>query len=172
MYNYEIIRGDIYYIAAEGCEVGCEQRSGRPAIIVSNNEANKFSPVVEIVYLTTREKKDLPTHVSINTSKYNSTALCEQITTVSKDRVGDYIGMCSEEELARVDEALLKSLDIEVKAPKLSSSNESEKVQLRNELKELMKKQSESQELLTKVTAERDVYKELYLNAISKIANI
>lgn len=46
-----INRGDIFYVNPSET-VGSEQRSGRPAIIVSNPLCNEHSPVVEVVYLT------------------------------------------------------------------------------------------------------------------------
>ena len=45
-----INRGDIFYVNLSET-VGSEERSGRPAIIVSNRLCNKHSPVVEVVYL-------------------------------------------------------------------------------------------------------------------------
>lgn len=47
----EIYRGDIFYISPGSC-VGSEQKCGRPGVIVSNNLANKYSPNVEVVLLT------------------------------------------------------------------------------------------------------------------------
>lgn len=50
-----INRGDIFYVN-QSETVGSEQRSGRPAIIVSNSLCNEHSPVVEVVYLTCQHK--------------------------------------------------------------------------------------------------------------------
>ena len=44
----EINRGDVFYVNRSET-IGSEQRSGRPAIIVSNPECNEHSPVVEDV---------------------------------------------------------------------------------------------------------------------------
>ena len=55
-----INRGDIFYVNPSET-VGSEQRSGRPAIIVSNPLCNEHSPVVEVVYLTCQYKKPMPT---------------------------------------------------------------------------------------------------------------
>ena len=78
-----VYRGEIYYIhETEG--TGSEQTGGRPGIIISNDIGNEHSPVVIIVYLTTQEKKTLPTHVKINTATIPSIALCEQIETIYK----------------------------------------------------------------------------------------
>ena len=51
---------EIYYIQSYGNERGSEQRAGRPAIIVSNDKGNQSSSTVEVVYLTTQPKHDLP----------------------------------------------------------------------------------------------------------------
>lgn len=104
-------RGEIYYISHHGA-TGSEMRKARPGVIVSNDALNQTSEVVEVVFLTTQEKKDLPTHVTINASGCESTALCEQINAVSVLRVGNYCGTCSEEEMVAIDKALLASLGL------------------------------------------------------------
>ena len=53
-------RGEIYYIESTYRETGSEQRGGRPAVIVSNDKNNENSEVVEVVYMTTKPKNDLP----------------------------------------------------------------------------------------------------------------
>lgn len=107
----EIRRGDIFYIT-DGYSVGSEQWSGRPAIIVSNDLNNRHSDTVEVVYLTTSRKKNLPTHVTVKGTGRRSTALCEQITTVSVSRLGGYMGAASSKELADLEKAILISLDL------------------------------------------------------------
>ena len=104
-------RGEIYYIM-RGEAVGCEQYGGRPGIIVSNEKNNLYSPTVEVVLLTTRAKKPLPTHVFINSARLPSTALCEQITTVSKSRLGDFLGRLTSYEQRAIDLALAESISI------------------------------------------------------------
>lgn len=104
-----IYRGDIYYIERFQ-SVGCEQQAGRPAVIVSNDLNNKHSSTVEVVYLTTKPKTDLPTHVPINATGIPSTVLCEQVHTVDAARLSRYCGSCSENEIKDIDEALMVSL--------------------------------------------------------------
>jgi len=79
-------RGQIYYVRSNYREEGSEQRGGRPAVIVSNDKNNANSNTVEVVYMTTKPKTDLPTHVYIESALRPSTLLCEQISTVSADR--------------------------------------------------------------------------------------
>lgn len=73
----EFYRGEIFYIRNESEYSGNVQGGGRPAVIISNDIGNNAAPILEVVYLTTQEKKPLPTHVKINSSKYPSTVLCE-----------------------------------------------------------------------------------------------
>lgn len=106
-----VYRGEIYYVH-ETEVTGSEQTGGRPAVIVSNDIGNEHSPIVEVVYLTTQEKKPLPTHVSINSAARPSTALCEQISTVHKSRLGSYVGQALEPEMNSIDKALGISLGL------------------------------------------------------------
>lgn len=107
----EIFRGDIFYITHDSF-VGSEQKSGRPGVVVSNDLANKFSPNVEIVFLTSQEKKPLPTHVPV-VARVPSTALCENIQTVSKERLSNFIRSCTTSEMKNIDNALRCSLGLE-----------------------------------------------------------
>lgn len=108
-------RGEIYYIASNWQEMGSEQRADRPAVIVSNNNNNN-SEVVEIVYLTTKPKQDLPTHVFTRSTPRASTILCEQIYSVSKQRLCEYIGTLTETEMQALDIALAISLGLDLSA--------------------------------------------------------
>lgn len=109
----EILRGEIYYVYPSGSGVGSEQTAGRPAIVVSNDKANTYSPVIEMVYLTTQPKNSLPTHVDIVSAPSPSIALCEQIHSVAKSRVGGFIAKCTATEMAMLDGALCVSLGID-----------------------------------------------------------
>ena len=89
-------RGDIYYVDF-GEKDGSKQGGVRPALVVSNNKANKHSPVVTVVPLSARVWKYLPTHVQIPLKKSSglnkpSMALAEQVETLDKTRLGERIG--------------------------------------------------------------------------------
>ena len=47
----EIRRGEIFYIARGGATSESEQFADRPAVVVSNDENNKHSGVIEVVYI-------------------------------------------------------------------------------------------------------------------------
>lgn len=107
----EFVRGSIWYVES-GYSTGSEQRPGRPAIIVSNDANNKHSSTVEMVYLTTAPKHDLPTHVTIRSTSRVSTAICEQITTVATERIGSYCGTVTDAEMSSIETAMLISLGL------------------------------------------------------------
>lgn len=116
MYQNEAVdrvveRGEIYWVSQNPAECyGSTIRGDRPAIIVSNNRYNQRSGNVEIVFLTTSPKKDMSTHVTIRSTNQVSTALCEQITTIDKVRLGGFAGRCTKEEMEQVDRCLMISL--------------------------------------------------------------
>lgn len=107
-----IKRGQIYFIKSNRKEQGSEMRGDRPAVIVSCNELAETSPTVQLCYMTTRPKKDLPTHFITEGGLKPSTVICEQVSTVSIDRVGELIGECSTEEIQLLDQCLHKSLGL------------------------------------------------------------
>ena len=107
-------RGDIVYIHNEnGKSVGHEWTKDRPAIIVSNNKCNEYSPVVEVVFTTTSRRKHLlPTHVIMHSTPFNSVATCEAVYSVDKSRIEKVIGHCSTSEILQINNALAISLGL------------------------------------------------------------
>jgi len=111
-YKDEIKKGDVFYFSAKPT-VGSEQKGNRPGIVVSNDVNNRFSKVINIVYVTTQAKAAIPEHVSINSLPKPGIALCEQIHTVSIERIkGRKKGKVTPEEIALIDKALMESLGI------------------------------------------------------------
>lgn len=110
----KIKRGDIFWIELSKYRptVGSVQKPGRPGIVVSNDANNTCSTTVEIVYLTGQPKNELPTHCTINSTGKPSIALCEQITTVSTEQLRDYVGQCTDEEMAEIDRCVAISLGL------------------------------------------------------------
>lgn len=108
-----IARGEIFYVVPMGNEITEGQfTGGRPAIIVSNDMNNELNGIVEVVYLTRQEhcKYDLPTNVLVRSTGIASLALCNQIYTVAKKRIGKYICECTENEMSGIETAMGLSL--------------------------------------------------------------
>lgn len=108
----DVKRGGIYYISRGGYNTGSEQQADRPGVIVSNDKNNKNSQTLEVVYLTTQPKNELPTHCTIRSTGRVSTVLCEQIHTVAVERIGKYIGVCTAQEMQNIDIGLMISIGL------------------------------------------------------------
>ena len=94
-------RGEVYWVAFDPT-VGGEVNKTRPAIILSNNLANRVLNRVIMVPLTT------------NVERHK--ALGSQLRTVSKMRVGRLFGELSAVDLDKVERAVLFQLGISISA--------------------------------------------------------
>ena len=113
--NKEIRRGDIHY-ADLSPTIGCEQGGVRPVLIIQNNIGNLYSPTVIVAPITGKAKKWLPTHVIIIhcTGLYKrSCVMLEQLRTIDKDRLVDYIGRLEQSQLNKINETAQLSLGLE-----------------------------------------------------------
>ncbi len=111
-------RGDIVYVENPLQEphghVSC---GNHPAVVIQNNVGNAHSANLIVAYLTSQIKRlELPTHVVLQ--HYDrlkpSMLLAEQIATIDKTDVTEYIGHLRPEDMVRVDKALISSLGLEV----------------------------------------------------------
>lgn len=113
----EVHRGEIY-IAELGTGCGSEQIGCRPVLIVQNEMGNQYSPTVIIAPLTSRlyTKSNLPTHcvlpADIGLLRKSSTVMLEQIRTIDKTRLKQYVGRLTANQMAVIDKALLASLGL------------------------------------------------------------
>lgn len=111
-----IKRGNVYY-AELNPVIGSEQGGTRPVLIISNDVGNKHSPTVIVAPITSRvhTKTKLPTHTSVKDFDgldKDSIILLEQIRTIDKQRLKQYIGMIPDNLMARVDKALAISISL------------------------------------------------------------
>lgn len=109
-----IMRGDIYY-ADLGYVVGSEQGGIRPVLIVQNDKANQHSPTFIVLPITSAKKPFLPVHIHIFRNgglSRDSIVLAEQIRTIDRSRLLEYVGSLDEECMKNVDCALKISLGV------------------------------------------------------------
>lgn len=112
----QIKRGDIFY-ADLSPVVGSEQGGVRPVMIIQNDVGNRHSPTVICAAITSKmNKAKLPTHVEIDANKYqlvkNSVVLLEQVRTIDKSRLKDFICHVDRKLMLQVEEALKISLEL------------------------------------------------------------
>ena len=119
--NRTYARGDMYY-ADLGKGVGSEQEGYRPVLIIQNDVGNRHSPTVIIASITSKAdaKVKQPTHYFINAEnglKLPSIVLLEQLRTISKHRLEDYIGRLDEKHIRGVNRALAVSVGLAPPVP-------------------------------------------------------
>ena len=116
MSGRKIRRGDVYYADLRPV-VGSEQGGIRPVVILQNNTGNQFSPTTIAAAVPSRgEKHQLPTHIWIGGQFHglhkDSMILLEQVRTLDRKRLRDYIGCLDKKTLQAVDRGLTVSLGI------------------------------------------------------------
>jgi len=92
--------------------IGGEIKKKRPAVIVSNDAANKFLNRVQVVPLTSRTDRVYPSEAVVVFEGKESKAMADQLATVSKARLFRKAGILSQEDMRRVEEAFKVQLDI------------------------------------------------------------
>ena len=112
----KVYRGELYF-ADLNPVVGSEQGGHRPVLIIQNNIGNLYSPTVIVAALSGQisTKADLPTHYIVKKCaglNEESMILLEQIRTIDKKRLQNYIGGLSEKDMEQVDRCLAISLDL------------------------------------------------------------
>lgn len=111
-----IQRGDIYYADLTPV-IGSEQGGIRPVVIIQNNAGNRYSPTVIVAAVTSRlGKHRLPTHIWIGSDfpglYRNSMVLLEQVRTIDRSRLKEYIGRLNEAQMYRMNRAISISLGL------------------------------------------------------------
>lgn len=95
--------------------MGSEVGKTRPAIVLQNDLANRSSPTVTLIPVSSSQAdRVFPFQVRILTGEGGldrpSKALCEQIRTVSRDRLVQSLGHLPDERLAEIRAALDRHL--------------------------------------------------------------
>lgn len=109
----EVRRGDIYMADISSVSDECKIR---PVLIVQNDKGNAHSSSFIAALITSKKKKDLPTHVAIKCSgglRKDSIVLCEHLVTLSKEMLREFVGtIVNTEYESRIDKALQVSLQL------------------------------------------------------------
>lgn len=109
-----IKRGEIYYADLTPV-IGSEQDGIRPVLCIQNDTGNKHSPTIIVAAITSRESKaHFPTHVPISTKglRKKSYVLLEQVRTIDKSRLREYVGRISKDDMGKVDCAIIVSMGL------------------------------------------------------------
>lgn len=113
-----INRGDMYYADLNPVR-GSEQGGVRPVLVIQNNRGNRYSPTVIVAAMSARiaGKTNLPTHYKVSVQENlseESLVLLEQIRTIDKQRLQNYIGQLGSADMKQVDRCLAVSLGLKI----------------------------------------------------------
>jgi len=111
-----IKKGDIFLANLEPVR-GSEQGGTRPVLVIQNDISNKYSPVIIIAAITSKDfKKEFPTNITLlkKDSKLDrdSTILLNQIRTIDKSRLIKKISSLDNYLIRKIDLGLKISLDL------------------------------------------------------------
>ncbi len=104
-------RGEVWWVNFEP-SVGGEIQKERPAVIVSNDAANKALNRVQVIPLTSNVERLYPSEAYVVLNGQQHKAMADQLTTVSKARLSNIIGRLAELDMKRVEQAMKTQLGL------------------------------------------------------------
>ena len=114
--EHNIKRGDIFFVDF-GITVGSVQGRLRPVVVIQNDTGNKHSPTLIVATITSKanKKRQMPTHIVFNMEGLTRESIVqlEQITTIDKQQIINYVGAMPEAVMKQIDNAVKISLALE-----------------------------------------------------------
>jgi mRNA interferase MazF len=98
-------RGDVWWVEFDP-SIGSEIRKTRPAIIVSNDAANRNLARVVVIPLSSNVSRLYPGEALVSVAGKQSKAMADQMMAADKARLKDRLGTISRTDLVAVEEAI------------------------------------------------------------------
>ena len=100
-----MLRGEVWWVEFDPA-VGSEIRKTRPAVIVSNDSANRNLARVVVVPLTSNTGKQYPGEAMVSVAGQSSKAMADQIMAADKRRLKSPLGALSKADVLAVEDAI------------------------------------------------------------------
>jgi len=106
-----IERGEVYWVNFDP-SLGGEIQKIRPAVVISNNAANAALNRLQVVPITSKTDRLYPGEALIELNGEKRKAMADQLTTVSKVRLGKRLGAISTAGMDRIEDAVMLQLGL------------------------------------------------------------
>ncbi len=104
-------RGEVWWVAF-AASLGGEIRKTRPALVVSNDSANRHLNRIQVVPLTSSVGRLFPSEAFVVLEGAQRKAMADQLTTISKQRLRERIGRIRAADIAAVERAISLQLGL------------------------------------------------------------
>ena len=104
-------RGEVWWVNFAP-SVGGEIQKERPAVIVSNNIANRLLNRVQVVPLTSKIDRLYPSEAYVMVNQVQHKAMADQLTTVSKQRLKNQMGKLDRADIQAIERVIRIQLDL------------------------------------------------------------
>ena len=98
-------RGEVWWVEFDP-SVGTEIRKTRPAVIVSNDAANRNLARVVVVPMTSNTGRLYPGEAVVSVDGQSSKAMADQIMAADKARLKSQLGTASKADMQAVEDAI------------------------------------------------------------------
>ncbi len=98
-------RGEVWWVEFDP-SVGSEIRKTRPALIVSNDAANRNLARVVVVPLTSNTGRQYPGEAVVSVDGQSSKAMADQIMAADKARLKSQLGTVNKADMQAVEDAI------------------------------------------------------------------
>ena len=98
-------RGDVWWVEFDPA-VGSEVRKTRPAVIVSNDAANRNLARVVVIPLTSNTDRQYPGEALVSVDGQSSKAMADQIMAADKARLKSQLGVVGKADMLAVEDAI------------------------------------------------------------------